>query len=80
MGVPASGATPPLPDDVLTTWPSSPPASMAGTKALMPWMTPHTLTPRAHAQSLTVWSHMRPSAPAPTPALLHRRWTAPWAS
>src|SRR5918997_6576775 len=80
MGVPGSGAMPPLPDDVLTTWPSSPPASIAGTKALMPWITPQTFTSSAQRQSLSVWSHIRPSAPAPTPALLHRTWTAPWAS
>ena len=60
--------------------PSSPPATMAGTKALMPWITPKRLTPMAQRQSLSSCSHMAPSAPAPMPALLHTRWTAPWVS
>ena len=46
----------------------------------MPWKTPHTLTANAHFQSFGSCSHMRPSAPEPTPALLHRTWTAPYVS
>ena len=38
-------------------WPGSPPAIMRGTKALMPWMIPQTLTPRTHSQSAMVRSH-----------------------
>ena len=75
-----SGAMPPSPDEVLTIRPGSPPAIMRGTKAWMPWKTPHTLTAKAHFQSLTSCSHMRPSAPEPTPALLHSTCTAPKAS
>ena len=71
---------PPFPDEVLTTWPSSPASSIRGTKALMPWMTPHRLTARPHPQSFRVWSQIRPSAPAPTPALLQSTCTAPYAA
>src|SRR3954447_23373676 len=76
-GVLGRATMPPLPDDVLTTWHSSPWASIVGTKALIPWITPHTFTANAHDQSLSSCSHRRPSAPAPMPALLHTTWTAP---
>src|SRR5437588_10462632 len=76
-GVPGNGEIPPLPDDVLTTWPSSPCSSIVGTKALMPLMIPHRLTSSAQRQSFSSCSHSLPSAPAPMPALLHTRCTAP---
>ena len=53
----------------------SPCSSMWGTNALMPWMTPHRLTSSAQRQSFSSCSQRRPSAPAPIPALLHRRCT-----
>lgn len=68
---------PPLPDEVLTMWPGSPPSNMAGTNALTPWIMPHRLTLRPQPQSFSVCSHIFPSAPAPTPALLHSTCTAP---
>ena len=52
-------------------------ASITGTNALMPWMTPHTLTASAHSQSRSSCSHIAPSAPAPMPALLQTTCTAP---
>src|ERR1035437_4277787 len=79
-GVLDSGDTPPFPEVVLTIQPSSPLATMVGTNALMPWITPQTFTASAHAQSLRSCSHMGPSAPAPMPALLHTTCTAPNAS
>ena len=51
---------PPLPDEVFITWPSSPSSSMRGTKALIPWMTPHRFTARPQSQSLIVWSQILP--------------------
>ena len=70
------GAMGPSGDEVLMTIPSSPPASMRGTNAWMPWATPKTLTPNVHFQSLGVESHTSPPG-GPTPALLHSTWTAP---
>src|SRR3954452_10686241 len=72
-----SGAMPPSPEEVLTMCPGVPAASIRGTKAWMPWNTPQTLTAKAHFQSLGSCSHIRPSAPEPTPALLHSTCTAP---
>ena len=63
---------------MFTTWPGSPLATIPGTNALMPWMTPHTLTSKPHFQSASSWSQMNPSAPEPTPALLQSTWTPPW--
>jgi hypothetical protein len=74
-----SGVTGPSGEDVLTTRPGSPPASMRGTKAWMPWATPNTLTAKVQRQSLGVVSHTL-AAGGPTPALLQSRWTAPWRS
>src|SRR4051812_20572726 len=79
-GVEGSGESPPLPDDVLITCAGSPCATSVGTKALMPWITPHTFTAVAHPQSVSPYSHIAPSGPEPTPALLHRTWTLPNAS
>src|SRR5213078_5147765 len=76
-GVGGSGAMPPLPLEVLTTWPSSSCASITGTNALMPWMTPQTLTASAHSQSRASCSHIGPSAEGPMPALLQTTCTAP---
>ena len=64
-------------DEVLTTWPSVPAASIRGTKARMPLTTPVTLTPNTHVQSLGVVSQTL-ALGAPTPALLQSRWQAPW--
>ncbi len=65
-------------DAVLTMWPSVPWDSMMGTNTRRPWMTPHRLTPNTHSQSALVLS--QGVTPAPTPALLNNRWTAPNAS
>src|SRR5437764_2457488 len=80
MAVSPNGASPPLLDDVLTMCPSSPFASMIGTNARMPLMTPQTLTPMHHAQSFISCSQIQPSPPEPTPALLHSTCTVPYAS
>src|SRR5436190_21218689 len=56
-----SGVNPPFPDVVLTTWPSSPEASIVGTNALMPLTTPITLTSSDQRQSLTWCSQIWPS-------------------
>ncbi len=48
-----SGVKPPLPDVVLTTCPSSPRANIVGTKALIPFTTPITLTSSDQRQSFT---------------------------
>src|SRR5690348_12697103 len=66
--------TTPASDDVLTMWPGSPPAIIRGTKDLMPWMIPHTLTPSTHSQSAAVRFQSTPAWK--TPALLHSRCTA----
>ena len=58
-GVPRRGDTPPLPEGVLTTCPLAPEAIMVGTKALIPWMMPYTLTLNAQRQSLSSCSHDR---------------------
>ena len=79
-GVDGNGDIPPLPLEVLTTCPGSPWASIDGTNALMPWITPQTLTPIAHSQSRSSCSQIGPSAPAPMPALLHSTCTAPYLS
>src|SRR3990170_3495387 len=65
----------PAPDAVFTTWHSSPCSSITGTKARIPWITPQRFTPSTHSQSFSVFCHVTP--PTPTPALLHRTWTAP---
>src|SRR4051794_19522964 len=74
------GVKPPFPDVVFTMWPSVSWASNVGTKELMPFTTPITLTSSDHRQSLTWCSQMGPSEPDPMPALLHTTWTAPYAS
>src|SRR3954463_4307212 len=76
-GVDGSGERPPLPEDVLMTCAGSPRAPIPGPNALMPWMTPHTFTAVAQPQSVRPYSHIAPSAPEPTPALLHSTCTAP---
>ena len=45
---------------MFTTWPGSPLATIRGTNALMPWMTPHTLTSKPHFQSASSCSQMKP--------------------
>src|SRR4051794_38742647 len=65
-----SGANVPFDDDVFITWPSSC-ASNTGTNALMPLITPKTLTSTAQRQSFTWWSHNAPSEPDGIAALLH---------
>ncbi len=65
-------------DAVFTTWPSSPPASIRGTNARTPWMTPHRFTSMTHFQSARVCSCTAPMTA--TPALLQRTWAAPNAS
>src|SRR5579884_938892 len=66
----------PRTEEVLTTWPPSPWASIRGTKAWMPCTTPSRLTPRTQSQSFSVVSVTGPPPPA-TPALLQRTWTGP---
>ena len=61
------------------TTPSAPEASMRGTKVMTQLATPNTLTPKVHCQSLGVVSHTFADG-GPTPALLHRTWTAPYLS
>src|SRR5829696_10031315 len=68
---------PPSPEDVLTTTPGSPDASIRGTKAMTPWATPNTLTPKHQRQSFDSCSQGLPPPPLVTPALLNRRWQAP---
>src|SRR4051794_7953167 len=72
-----TGANPPSPDDVFTTTPGSPLASMRGTNASAPHTTPNTLTPKHHRQSFASCSHGFPPPPEVTPALLKSRWHAP---
>src|SRR4051794_36585393 len=62
-----SGVKPPLPDVVLTTWPSSSWASIVGTKALIPLTTPITFTSSDQRQSFTWCSQIWPSDPDPMP-------------
>ena len=50
-------------------------ASMRGTKARTPWITPQRFTPITHCQSASVCSC--DGAAPPTPALLQSTWTAP---
>ena len=64
-----AGEVSPARDAVLTTWPS-PCSSITGTKARMPWITPHRFTPSTQVQSGSDTVHMGP--PTATPALL---WT-----
>src|SRR4051812_18173061 len=78
-GVDGGGDSPPLPDDVLITCAGSPRATIPGTNALMPWMTPHTLTAVAPLPSLRPQSPTPPPAPPPTPPLLHSTRTPPHA-
>src|ERR1700751_4707246 len=80
MALLISGVKPPFPDVVLTTAPSTSCASMVGTNALTPLMTPMTLTSNDQRQSLTWCSQNCPSDPEPMPALLHNTCTAPYAS
>ena len=68
----------PATDAVLTMCPSSPPASMRGTKARTPCTTPIRLTPMIHCQSARLVSQAGTrSAGAATPALLHNTCTPP---
>ena len=60
----ASGSRPAT-DAVFTMCPGSPWASMRGTKARMPWITPQRSTPTTQSQSSSVSAHAR--------AALHRR-------
>ena len=62
-------------DAVFTTCPGCFWATMRGTKASTPWMTPQRLTPIAHSQSLWVTASSPPQRA--TPALLQTTWTAP---
>ena len=62
-------------DAVLTTCPGSPEASMRGTNALTPWITPQRSTPITHCQSSSDCSQAAPRVT--TPALLHTTCTAP---
>ena len=63
---------------VLTMCPSSPPASMRGTKARTPWITPQRFTPITHCQSASECSWTAPITA--TPALLQTTWAAPKAA
>src|SRR5215210_258932 len=65
----------PASDDVFTTCPSSPASIMRGTNVRMPCKTPQKLTPITHSQSASSRCHVMPAWN--TPALLHKRWTAP---
>ncbi len=71
----SAGERSPAIDAVFTTCPS-PCATIPGTNARTPWMTPHRLTPSVHSQSAALSVHIGP-APPPTPALLHTTCTAP---
>src|SRR5690242_2206819 len=68
---------PPSPEDVLTTTPGSPDASIRGTNEIMPFAVPKTLTLKHQRQSLASCSHGLPPPPEVTPALLNKRWQAP---
>src|SRR5260370_802070 len=57
-GADGTGATTPTEEEVITTCPSSPCSSIAGTNALTPLITPHTLTPISQAQSVISCSHI----------------------
>ena len=67
----STGAKPPSADDVFTTRPSSPVASMRGTNASVHIATPSTLTEWHQRQSFGSCSHGSPPPPDVTPALLH---------
>ena len=68
---------PPSPDDVVTTTPGSPEATMRGTKASTPLAVPNTLTEKHQRQSFGSCSHGLPPPPEVTPALFHSTWHAP---
>ena len=68
-----TGAKPPSPDDVFTTMPGSPLASMRGTNASEPHTTPNTFTLKHQRQSLGSCSHGFPPPPEVTPALLNSK-------
>ncbi len=42
----------------MTTWPSSPPATILGTNDFTMWMAPQRFTPRTHCQSSTLRSQL----------------------
>ncbi len=65
----------PAMDAVFTTCPGCFWATMRGTKASTPWITPQRLTPIAHSQSLWVTASRPPQRA--TPALLQTTCTAP---
>jgi hypothetical protein len=66
---PPTAEKPPV-EEVLTTCPSSPCASMRGSSVTRPLMTPPTLTPMQKSQSLNVAVCIGPRTP--TPALFTR--------
>ena len=72
-----TGAKPPSPEEVTTTWPGSPLASIRGTNSLTPIPTPKTFTPKHQRQSLGSCCQGRPPPPEVTPALRNNRLHAP---
>ena len=57
--MPGKTTSPPT-DDVLTTCAGPPCSIIPGTNALIPWITPHRLTPRSHCHSRSSNSHVAP--------------------